>query len=84
MASIPESFESDEISEVSSISSTDSEPLPKTPKTLNDSKRFLFRGEEFMEIKNVAKQIGKGKVRKTSSIWKLGREVKRISDGKTH
>jgi hypothetical protein len=84
MASNPEYFESDEIFEISSISSTDPGPMPKTPKTLNDPEKFLFDGEEFMEMKSVAKPVTKGKPRKTSSIWKLGREVKRISDGKTH
>jgi hypothetical protein len=94
MASIPEAFDSDEMSEISSIHSTDTEPLPKTPKTRNDPKRFVFRGEEFVEVKNVAKPVRKGKGRKgkgkteedqkTSMIWKLGKEVERLSDGKAH
>src|SRR5947207_470827 len=82
-----ESFDSDEFSEVCTICSDSDIPqpsrtskIPKTPKTpktsnrkKNDLKSFWYEGDEFVEVKNLTKLIGKGKCKKIFIIWKLGR-----------
>ena len=93
-----ESFDSDEFSEVHTICS-DSDILqppriprmPKTPKTpkmsnrrKDDLKSFWYEGDEFVEVKNLAKPVGKGKCKKISVIWKLSREVKCVKDERSH
>jgi succinate dehydrogenase flavin-adding protein (antitoxin of CptAB toxin-antitoxin module) len=94
---ILEPSDSDEFSEIHSISSSDSDTpqpppkTPKTPKTLKTPnhrkdglKRFWHEGDEFIEVKNLAKPVHTAKRKKTSPIWKLGREVKRIKDERTY
>lgn len=93
-----ETIDSDEFSEVHSIISSDSEipqPPPRTPKTLKTRrapktpkaakdglKRFWHEGDEFIEAESIGKSVGAAKRKKTSPIWKLGREVTRVKDKK--
>ncbi len=57
----------------------------KTPNTSNQEqdnlKRFWYEEKEYIEVKNLAKSA---RTKKKSPIWKLGREVKRVEDGKTY
>jgi hypothetical protein len=48
----------------------------------NDKQNSLFiDGKEYVESTNLARPIRKGGGKKSSSIWKLGVELKRVDDG---
>jgi len=76
--------DSDEFSDVHSISSTDSQLQPTSEQSQDGLTRFWHEGHEYIEAKDVAKPVGKGKRTKISPIWKLGKEVKRVENGKSY
>jgi len=41
---------------------------------------LLIDGMEYVETRTLARPIRKGKAKKTSNIWKLGMELKRVND----
>src|SRR4051794_19287456 len=77
-----------EFSEVFTITSSDSDPpqppkTPRSPRKANPLKRFWHEGNEYVEVKDLAKSVRTDRRKKTSPIWKLGREVKRVTDEKS-
>ena len=45
-----------------------------------ETESLLIDGIEYIETKTLARPIRKGKAKKTSNIWKLGIELKRVND----
>lgn len=83
--------DSDEFSDIHSISSdsesqvqptSQAQPTPQAQSASQDGLiHFWHDGHEYIEAKDIANPV-KGKRTKTSVIWKLGKEVKRVEDKK--